>query len=242
MLYLSLNLTYIIEQMLDVGKKKKPQTASQEIIAELERTEISLSKRRSRTSKQTSPSSTTRISRPPSPPSFSSTTTTRTPRTSRPSSPPSISTTTIRTLRTTSPPSFSSTTARTSREASPIVVSSSPPSPTRGPYVYITPPQRPSLPQRFTMSTRSQSRIESTSRRTYGRTRGRGKGERGSSRKYKGKGKEPETRDDYGSPKEGWIDIGSGIKKSVTLESQIKYMTANNHVHIKFIFKIYIFF
>jgi hypothetical protein len=91
------------------------------------------------------------------------------------------------------------------------------------------------------MSTRSQSHIESTSRRTYGRTRGRGKGEgreRGSSRKYKGKGKEPETRDDYGSPQEGWIDIGSGVKKSVTLESQIKYTITNNHVYIIY-FKIY---
>ncbi len=233
-LYLSLNLNYIIEQMLDVGKKK-PSTASQEIITELERTEISPSKRRSRTSRQTSPSSTTtRISRPPSPPSTvttRTTRTTRTPRTSRPSSPPSFSS--------------STTTTRTLRETSPIVVSSSP-SPTRGdPYVYITPPQRP-LPQRFTISTRSQSRIEST-RRIYGRTRGRGgreRGgrERGSSRKYKGKGKEPESRDDYGSPQEGWIDIGSGIKKSVTLESQIKYTIVNNHVYIKFIFKIYIFF
>jgi hypothetical protein len=116
----------------------------------------------------------------------------------------------------------------------------------------ITSTDRPSITStdqsiaRFNISTRSTPRghIESTPRRTYGRVRGRGRGRgigKGLSRKYKGKGKEV-IRDDYGSPQEGWIDIGSGIKKSVSLESQIKYTIENNHVYIKFYFKnIYIF-
>ena len=246
-------------------KKRKTQTPSQEITSELERTIISSSpSQRSRTSRQTSPPSlsTTRISRQASPrfssrereretspPSFSSTITTGTPTRT---SPPSFSSTTTATSRTRS-------TSRTQRPTSPssqiIDLSSSPPSP---PYVFIphrpsntstdrpstTSTDRPSITStnrsiaRFTISTRGH--IESTPRRTYGRVRGRGIG-KGLSRKYKGKGKEV-IRDDYGSPQEGWIDIGSGIKKSVSLESQIKYTIENNHVYIKFYFKnIYIF-
>ena len=94
---------------------------------------------------------------------------------------------------------------------------------------------------RFNISTRGQSQlhIESTSKRTYGRVRGKGIRGKGLSRKYKGKGKELETRDNYGSPQEGWIDIGLGIKKSVTLESQIKYTITNNHVCINLFLNIY---
>lgn len=225
-------------------KKRKTQTPSQEITSELERIVISpSSSQRSKTSRQTSPSSlpTTRISRISRQAS---------PRSSSRTSPPSFSSiiTTTRTSRT-SPPSFSSTattatsrtqsTSRTQRLTSPssqyIEISSSPPSPVIEPYVLI--PQRPSTTltdqsiARFMISTRGHT--ESTPRRTYGRVRGRGRG-RGLGRKYEEKGKEV-IRDDYGSPQEGWIDIGSGIKKSVSLESQIKYTIENNHVYIKFI-------
>ena len=246
------------------GKKRKTQTPSQEIASELETTVISSPPQKSKTSKQTSPPSLPtariqRISRQTSP-RFSSRT-----------SPPSFSSTitTSRTQRT-SPPSFFS--SRTQRSSPPqlIEISLSPPSPVNEPYVYI--PYRPLITStdrplttstdrplktstdrplttstdrsiaRFTISTRGRQ-IESTPRRTYGRFKGRGRGKgKGLSRKYKGKGKEV-IRDDYGSPQEGWIDIGSGIKKSVTLESQIKYTIENNHVYIKFYFKyIYIYF
>ena len=220
-------------------KKRKTQTPSQEIISELERTVISPpSSQRSKTSRQTSPPPllTTRILRTSrqtspqfssgtSPLSFSSTiTTTRTPRTSPPSFSSTTTTTTSRTQRPTSPSSQV------------IEILSSSPSPVNEPYVLI--PHKLSTTStdrsiaRFTISTRGQ--IESAPRRTYGRVRGRGR-EKGLNRKYKGKGKEV-IRDDYGSPQEGWIDIGSGIKKSVSLESQIKYMIENNHVYIKILF------
>ena len=219
--------------MSEISKKRKTQTPSQEITTELERTVISPSpSQRSKTSRKTSPLS------------FPST---RIPKTSRQTSPSFSSRI--------SPPSFSSTTttttttSRTQRATSPssqvIEISSPSQSPVNDPYVLI--PHRPSTTStdrererergsigRFTISTRGH--IESTPRRTYGRVRRRGGGRgKGSSQKYKGKGKEV-IRDDYGSPQEGWIDIGSGIKKSVSLESQIKYTIENNHVYIKFYF------
>lgn len=67
--------------------------------------------------------------------------------------------------------------------------------------------------------------------------RGRGGGREKRSEREKGKGKEKEknTRSEFGSPKEGWIDVGSNVKMSISMKSQVEYIMKNRHVSRNFI-------
>jgi hypothetical protein len=48
--------------------------------------------------------------------------------------------------------------------------------------------------------------------------------------------KQKEIKDDnnsrleYGAPRKGWLDVGSGFKGSVSMRSQLKYMGDLEHV------------
>ena len=80
----------------------------------------------------------------------------------------------------------------------------------------------------------------STRGRFYSHTRGSGREKgKGIEKEGKGKGKGKEkgknTRSEFGSLQEGWIDIGSGVELSVTLKSQFEYIKKNTHVCRNFI-------
>jgi hypothetical protein len=204
--------------MSDAVKKKKTMTPSQEIVSELERTNLSSGSRtpRIRTPRVKTPEaslptvSSLQKSFSPSfsgsPPSLVSSA--GEPYVLIPSTPLPIITPVTTTSATTPTPSFSPTPVTTSTTISPS---------------QISPPQI-SLPQRIFIP---------SPRRTFGRSRVRGRGGYPSREEYQLKEKEKEQiRDEFGSPQEGWIDIGSGIKMSVTIESQIKFTKENRHVNI----------
>jgi hypothetical protein len=60
------------------------------------------------------------------------------------------------------------------------------------------------------------------------------------SRKQKETKKDDEYRFEYGTPRKGWLDVGSGFKGSVSMKSQMKYINDEKHVSKKKKFDLFI--
>jgi hypothetical protein len=47
--------------------------------------------------------------------------------------------------------------------------------------------------------------------------------------------KDDDSRFEYGAPRKGWLDVGSGFKGSVSMKSQLKYIGDVEHVSENFL-------
>ena len=63
----------------------------------------------------------------------------------------------------------------------------------------------------------------------------RGRSRKRMSPKQKETRKDDYFRFEYGAPRKGWLDVGSGFKGSVSMKSQLKYIGDVEHVSENFL-------